>query len=177
VNQNYHSLLSAPQVGAGSAYASSVTLTDVSPVPQTIVPANGLTPGAILRLTSFGVFSTTGTPTLLLGFYWGGVAGVALAATLANATGSGVANVPWRLELDVICRTAGSAGTVMCQGKAFIGTSVSAWAVAPLPQIALATVAVDTTAAKAVTVGAQWGTNSASNTLTCHSGVILESIG
>ncbi len=32
----------------------------------------------------------------------------------------------------------------------------------------VATATIDTTAAKALTIGAQWGTNSASNTITCH---------
>ena len=167
--QTWESVLNAPlATAAGTAYASSTTLTDVSPTPNFVLPANSLFPGAALKLTAFGTFSTTGTPTLLLGFYYGAVAGTALAATLANTTGSGVTNVPWRLEIEVICRSAGSSGTVMCSGTALIGTSVSAAGIAPLPQIALATVTIDTTAAKAITVGAQWGTSSACNTLTCH---------
>lgn len=153
---------------AGTAYNTSVTLTDVSPAPQIVLPANLLDVGQILRLTAFGVFSTTVAPTLLTGFYYGGVAGTALAATLANATGSSVTNVPFRLEYEGRVRSTGTAGTIMGHGFELRGTSVSAVGVAPLPQVALATVTIDTTTAKTITMGAQWGTSSASNTLTCH---------
>lgn len=173
----WESLLNSPQpVAAGTALATSTTLTDVSQVPQFTLPANFLQAGSALRFTAFGVFSTTGTPTLLLGVYYGGVAGVALAATTAITTGSGVTNVPFRLELTTTVRSTGSSGTAMSQGFVDLGTSVSAATHVPLPQIALATVTIDTTAAKALTVGAQWGTSSASNTLTLH-GFYVESLG
>jgi hypothetical protein len=173
----WESLLNSPQpVTAGTALATSTTLTDVSVAPQFVLPANFLTAGSSLRFTAYGVFSTTATPTLLLGIYYGGVAGVALAATTAVTTGSGVTNVPWRLELTTTIRASGASGTAFSQGFCDLGTSVSAVSHLPLPQIALATVAVDTTAAKALTVGAQWGTSSASNTLTLH-GFYVESLG
>ena len=174
--QTWESLLNGPaQVAAGTAYASSVTLTDVSPLPNTAIGANSLVPGSVIRLTAFGTFSTTGTPTLLLGFYYGGVAGTALAATTAITTGSGVTNVPWRMEWQGIVRSAGASGTIMGAGEVHLGTSVSAWTSYPLPQTAMATVSIDTTTAKNVTVGAQWGTSSASNTLTCN-GLLIESV-
>lgn len=174
--QTWESLLNGPaQVAAGSAYASSVTLTDVSPLPNTAIGANSLVPGSVIRLTAFGTFSTTGTPTLLLGFYYGGVAGTALAATTAVTMGSGVTNVPWRMEYQGIVRSVGSSGTIMGQGVVWHGSSVSAWAAVPLPQTALATVSIDTTTAKNVTVGAQWGTSSASNTLRCDA-ILVESV-
>lgn len=155
-------------VTAGTAYNTSVTLTDVSPAPQIVLPANQLDVGMVLRMCAFGVFSTTVTPTLLEGFYYGGVAGVALAATAAVATASGVTNVPWRIEYEGRIRSTGTAGTIMGNGMEWRGTTVAAWAVTPLPVTALATVTIDTTTAKSLTVGAQWGTSSASNTLTCH---------
>lgn len=174
--QTWESLLNGPaQVAAGSAYASSVTLTDVSPLPHTAIAANSLVPGSVIRLTAFGVLSTTGTPTLLLGFYYGGVAGVALAATTAVTMGSGVTNVPWRMEWMGVVRSVGATGTIMGQGIVWHGSSVSAWTNIPLPQTALATVSIDTTTAKNITVGAQWGTSSASNTLRCDS-LFIESV-
>lgn len=174
--QTWESLLNGPaQVTAGTALASSVTLTDVSPTPNAVIAANSLVPGSVIRLTAFGVLSTTGTPTLLLGFYYGGVAGVALAATTAVTMGSGVTNVPWRMEYQGIVRSVGSSGTIMGQGVVWHGTSVSAWTNIPLPQTALATVTIDTTTAKNVTVGAQWGTSSASNTLRCDA-ILVESV-
>jgi hypothetical protein len=174
--QTWESLLNGPaQVAAGTAYHTSVTLTDVSPLPNTAIGANSLVPGSVIRLTAYGVLSTTGTPTILLGFYYGGVAGTALAATTAISTGSGVTNVPWKLEYQGIVRSVGASGTIMGLGEAHLGTAVSAWTSYPLPQTAMAAVTIDTTTSKNVTVGAQWGTSSASNTLTCH-GILIESV-
>jgi hypothetical protein len=96
------------------------------------------------------------------------VAGTALAASAAAATASGVTNVPWHLEYEGRVRTTGSTGSIMGAGFEFRGTTVAAGAFLPLPVTALATVTIDTTTAKSLTVGATWGTLSASNTLTCH---------
>lgn len=153
---------------AGAAYASSATIADVSPTPQVILPANLLDVGQILRLKAFGVLSTTGTPTIILGFYYGAVAGTALAASGAITTGSGVANVPWEIEYEGRVRSTGTAGTIMGRGTMQLGTSVSAVSVSPIPVTALATVTIDTTTAKQITAGATWSAASSSNTLTCH---------
>lgn len=163
-------LLNSPQpTAAGTALNTSTTLTDISVAPQFTLPANFLTAGSALSLEAWGIFSTTGTPTLLLGFYYGGVAGVALGTTGAITTGSGVANVPFRIKLDVDVWTSGTSGTAKTQGYCGFGTSVSAWTWLPIPNTAnTGTVTVDTTAAKAVTVGAQWSASSASNTVTLH---------
>lgn len=155
-------------IGAGSAYNTSVTLTDVSPAPQIILPANQLDNGMVLRLTAFGVFSNTATPTLLMGFYYGGVAGTALAASGATTTTTGATNWPFRLEYEGRVRSTGTAGTIMGQGFLDLATSLTAVSRIPIPATALATVTIDTTTAKSLTVGAQWGTSSASNTLTVH---------
>lgn len=155
-------------VTSGAAYNTSVALTDVSPAPQVVLPANLLDVGQILRLTAFGVFSNTGVPTLLLGFYYGAIAGTALAASAATATASGVTNVPWRMEYEGRVRTTGTGGTIMGQGYLDLGLTVATVTHSPIPVTALAAVTIDTTTAKQITVGAQWGTSSASNTLTCH---------
>ena len=173
----WEALLNSPQpTAAGTALANSTTLTDISVAPQFTLPANFLQAGSALRFTAFGVFSTTVTPTLLLGVYYGGVAGVALATTGAITTGSGVTNVPWRLELTTDIRTTGTSGTAMSQGFCLFGTSVSAASFLPVPNTALATVTVDTTAAKVLSIGAQWSAASASNTVTLH-GFTIESMG
>lgn len=160
---------------AGSALANSTTLTDVSPAPQVVLPANFLVVGSTLRITADGVFSNTATPTLLLGVYIGGVAGTALAATGATTTTTGASNWPWRVEYTCTVRTVGSSGTIMGQGFVDLATSLTAVTRIPIPSTALATVTFDSTAAKAITIGAQWGTASASNTLTCHN-MIVESL-
>src|SRR5437588_1037289 len=153
----------------GAALANSVTLTDVSPTPQITLPANQLEIGSEVEIDAFGAFSTTGTPTLLLGIYYGGVAGVALAASSAVTTGSAAASWPWMLHYRGFVRAGGTSGSIVGQGRFCLGTSLTAFSVRPIPEtLAARTVAIDTTAAKTVTVGAQWGTANASNTVTCN---------
>jgi hypothetical protein len=173
---SWNSLLNSPSPGAGTALASSTTLTDISLAPQFVLPANFLQVGSSLRLTAFGTFSNTATPTLIVGFYYGGVAGVALAATNAYTTTTAASTWSWRAEVTATVRTVGATGTVMVQGSYQNPTSLTASALIPMPAVALATVTIDTTAAKAITVGAQWGTSSSSNTITCH-GFYIESMG
>lgn len=110
----WESLLNSPQPTAdGTALASSVTLTDISPVNPTVtLPANFQYPGSAFKLTAFGIFSTTATPTLLLGFYYGGVAGTAIVTSGAITTGSGVTNVPWHMEAYLTVRSVGATGTL-----------------------------------------------------------------
>jgi len=61
----------------------------------------------------------------------------------------------------------GTAGSIVGQGCWGLGISLTAFSVrqALSPTAAGRTVAIDTTAAKAVGVGATWGTSSASNTI------------
>jgi len=168
--QFWESTLNSPGLGAGASYNTSNTITDVSPAPQLILPANFLYVGQSLRLTAYGTYATSGTtPTMILGFYYGGVAGVALAASTAvTTTNTATVNWPWHMEAIATVRSVGSSGTIITQGYLDLATSLTAWTHIPIPGTALATVTIDTTAAKAVTVGATWGTNSANNILFCQ---------
>jgi hypothetical protein len=153
----------------GTALASSTTLTDISPAPQLTLPANTLEVGMKVIIEAQCTFSTTGTPTLLVGFYYGGIAGSALAASTAVTTGSAAAAWPVILRYRGTVRAIGSSGSIYGQGEYLLGTSLTAFSARPIPETAAArTVTIDTTTAKAVTVGAQWGTSSASNTITCN---------
>lgn len=173
-SQYWESVLTAPaHIADGAALANSTTLTDINPTPNLTLPANYLTPGSVLKLTASGRFSTTGTPTLLLGAYYGAVAGTALATTGALTTASGVTNLTWRFEAYISVRTVGSSGTAITTGWA--AGITAATAVALVPASAPATATIDTTGAKAITLGAQWGTASASNTITCHQ-FLIESL-
>jgi hypothetical protein len=170
--QFWESVLNAPGVGAGTPLASSTTLTDISAAPQLVLPANWLYANQRLRLTAYGIYSTTGAPTLLLGGYYGGVAGTLLAATAANATATGAASFPWRFYLDIYVRTLGSSGSVWCNGRAEVGSSLTAYTVYALPSSQTQPITINTTTANALTIGAQWGTNSASNAITCEDAYI-----
>jgi hypothetical protein len=154
---------------SGTALASSTTLSDISPAPSIPLPANLFQfVGQEIEIHAFGSFSTTGTPTLLIGAYYGGVAGAALAASAATTTGTGAAAWSWQLYYRGQIRTLGSSGSIVGQGRLYLGTSLTAASVIPIPATAAArTVTIDTTAAKTLTIGAQWGTSSASNTITC----------
>jgi hypothetical protein len=159
--------LDTQHIADAAAYASSTTLTDVSPLPNIVVPGLFLLPGMMVKIKAYAKFSNTGTPTLLLGFYYGGVAGVALAATSAITTTTGATNWPIYLEWEGRIRKNGASGTVMGGGWIDLGTSLTSVTHRPIPETAAAEVAIDTTVAKALTLGAQWSASSASNTLTC----------
>ncbi len=167
-SQQFVSPLGPFHNASGSSYNTSVTLTDVSPAPQIVIPGLQLSIGSELELSAAGSFSTTGTPTLLLGFYFGGVAGVVLAASSAITTGSAAASWPWRMDYRGVIRSLGTGSQIVGQGTLYLGTSLTAFTVRPIPETSAArTVTIDTTVAKSVTVGAQWGTSSASNALIC----------
>jgi hypothetical protein len=153
---------------SGTALANSTTLTDISAAPNIVLPANLLEPGSELEIRAMGQYSTTGTPTLILGVYYGAVAGVALAAGTAMTTASGAAAFPWMLEYRGVVRANGSTGSINGQGRVYLGSSLVAFSVFPIPATAATrTVTIDTTTAKAITIGGTWGTASASNTVTC----------
>jgi hypothetical protein len=172
--QSWEAVLNVPGVGAGTALASSTTLTDISPAPQLVLPANYLYVGQRLRLKAYGIYSAVSTPTLLLGAYYGGVAGTALAATAANTAGNGVL-WPWQLWLDIYVRSVGSSGTLWVNGLVNLGSSLAAFTTYALPSSQTQPITVNSTTANALTVGAQWGALSASNTITCED-VYIEAI-
>jgi hypothetical protein len=165
-NALYRRALNVNNLGVGAAYASSTTATDVTAAPQFQIPANWLQADDVFEIHAFGSFSNTSTPTLILGVYYGGVAGTALAATSAITTTTGATSWPFELKYRGHVRSVGTSGTIMGKGEVWIPTSLTAGAWRPIPETALATVSVDTTTQKALTVGATWGTSSASNTLT-----------
>lgn len=153
----------------GAAYASSTTLTDVSPTPPIVLPANFLEPGVEIEIMAEGQFSNTATPTLVLGVYYGAVAGVALAASGAITTITAATAWPWQMWYRGTVRSAGTAGSIQGQGRLYMPASITQFQATYAIPITLAarTVAIDTTTAKSITVGATWGASSASNTLTC----------
>jgi hypothetical protein len=157
-------------VGPDVAQNTFTTLKDITIVPQITLPANSLEVGSELELQASGEFSTTGTPTLLLGYYYGGASGgVALAASGAITTGSAAAAWPWIMRWRGIVRSVGTSGTIKGEGELHLGTALTTFALSAIPITqALRTITIDTTAAKTLTVGAAWGTSSASNSVTCY---------
>lgn len=157
----------------GSAFTTFTTFQDVSPSPQLVIPQQMMDVGMELFLYAHGEFSTTGTPTLSAGFWFNGAAGAAptsiLAQSAAITTGSGAAAWPWEMWWRGRLRSIGSSGSFKGVGSLILGTSLTAESLNPLPVTqALRTVTVDTTANRAIGVGAAWGTSNASNSITTY---------
>jgi hypothetical protein len=125
--------------------------------------------GQKIELEAWGEFSTTATPTLQLGF-WYGTAATVLLASAATTTGSGAAAWPWHLKAHLMVTSiVGTAGTAQVQGICDLGTSITAMSGTAMPITAAARVvsSLDFSVNKELGVGAAWGTSSASNTVKC----------
>jgi hypothetical protein len=160
-------------IADGAAFNTFTTFQDVGPVPQLVLPQQMMDAGLELFLYANGEFSTTGTPTLSIGFWFNGAAGAAptsiLAQTTTTTTGSNAAAWPWEAWWRGRLRVIGSSGSFKGVGGINLGTSLTAATLVPMPTTqALRTVTVDTTANRAVGVGAAWGTSNASNSITVY---------
>jgi len=150
---------------AGTAFGTFTTFQDVSPQPLPLIMGSQLRMGTIIECEAEGEFSTTGTPTLSIGFYYGTAATV-LAASAAITTASGAAAFPWHLKYRGKVIGQGASGSILGMGILDLGTSLTAFSNNACPTTAAArTVTIDTTTNKAIGVGAAWGTSSASNTI------------
>lgn len=133
-----------------------------------VIPAGKLRAGSKLNIEARGNFSTTGTPTLSMGFWIGTRAlsmTIDVAISSAITTGSGAAAWPWIMRWDGFCTKADVAGTLLGQGWFQIGTALTTFAAeVPIPVTqALRTVAIDTTIERAIGVSAAYSASSASN--------------
>lgn len=143
-----------------------------------VIPASKLRAGSKLRVAARGNFSTTGTPTLSLGF-WIGTRALAMTIDLAISslitTGSGAAAWPWIMEWDGICTSPGATGSLIGQGRLYLGTALTTFAQpVPIPiTAALRTVAIDTTIERAIGVSAAFSASSASNQVQVDSNEVL----
>jgi hypothetical protein len=155
-----------PGQGAGAAYANSSAATDVSAAPQFMSQTYGpMYVGQRWRWTATAIASNTGTPTLNLGFYYGGVAGTALATSGAITTTTAMSSWWWKWEAYSEVIALGSSGTIRTYGFIYIPTSSTAVTVQQL-SATTQDVTANTTTNSALTAGATWGTASSSNTLT-----------
>jgi hypothetical protein len=150
----------------GAAFNTFTTFQSITPAPGIVIPANLLEIGSELRLTAAGEFSNTGTPTLGIGFFYGAAA-TPLAAGAALTTITGAASWPWTAEWRGRVRAVGTAGSIQGAGEWRLGISLTAFSVdqAMPATLALRTVAINTTTANEIGVGAVWGTSNAANTI------------
>lgn len=163
---------------AGSAFNTFTTKKSVDPLPVPVIPAGKLRIGSKVLIRANGEYSTTGTPTLAWGL-WFGTRALSITGDIALSsvitTPSGAAAFPWLMEWEGICNAIGTAGSLLGQGTLVQGTSLTAAATFPIPITqALRTVSsFDTTIERAVGVSATWGTSSASNSITVNNLTVL----
>jgi hypothetical protein len=154
---------------ASAAFNTFTTKQNVTTVGQIpVILSSGLRAESKLWVAARGNFSTTGTPTLKLGFWIGTRAAamtIDLALSSAITTASGAASFPWMMEWEGFCTAAGVTGSLLGQGFLRLGTALTTFAAdVPIPiTAALRTVAIDTTIERAIGVSAEFSANSASN--------------
>ena len=149
--------------------ASTTTETTVigSGVGTVTLPANFFTVGKTLRIRGLGYFSDTGTPDITINVKLGSTT---LITTGTVALAGTISNNLWEVDAIITCRTVGSSGTVMAQGKFMYDESVHGGTTLGMVDTSADT--IDTTASLAVNVTQTWGTNSASNTFTCTNFIV-----
>lgn len=118
--------------------------------------------GKTVEVEAWGHFSTTGTPTIRFRLKLGSTA---VLDTTAITTPSGVTNMWWHFKGTLTCRTTGASGTVIAQGVVYYG---AAGTLLHMPIVSTGTTTIDTTAAQVLDLTVEWGTASASNTISCH---------
>lgn len=181
MSRQYWQELLAWATSSGTAINTSTTETII--FPNITVPANYLSDGRCLRLTAYGAYGTTATPTMIISARWGGVAGTVIAkstaVTLTSAVGGGASMTAlWKTEMLIQVRTNGSSGTLMTNGEVTYFTNTAATAgtvthyglVAPIASGSTGgttpvAVTVDLTADTALSLTATWGTNNAANNI------------
>jgi hypothetical protein len=144
--------------------------------------APGLTAGTDIDVFAWGVFSTTGTPTVILGLYRGNILDPVtttpeiLAVSTAKTMTTGAATWQWECRYTGrVVKTGGVAtgGSIIGNGEWRFGTSLTAWTSVRWPETAAAEVAIDTSVSKGIAIGWTWSASSASNTVSCHDVNIL----
>lgn len=151
---------------------TTTTLTDISPSPQKVTPANfaGEYGGAIFKVEAAGFYTLGATASnVTIGLYTGTIgqaigAGVAVAITSAVAQVTSSTNRPWRIEGLVQIRTVGATGTAV--GFLEVG-NVTSGGRDYATTAAGGTATVDTTVARWWGIGATLS-SATGNSVTCR---------
>jgi hypothetical protein len=139
--------------------------------------APGLTAGTNINVFAWGVFSTTGTPTVILGLYRGTIndpvttSPEILAVSTAKTMTTGASTWEWSAQYwgrVVKTGTVTTGGSIIGTGQWEFGTALTTFTTVRWPETAPAEVAIDTTISKGLAIGWTWSASSASNTVTCH---------
>lgn len=122
------------------------------------LPANFFIPGRTISLVMWGYHSSVANPNITVKVKFGSTV---ILTTGAVASGNST-NTAVKLDCTITCRTVGATGTVFAQGtytEAGTGANI-------FDMTNTATTTIDTTASQTVDITVQWGTASASNTIT-----------
>jgi hypothetical protein len=125
------------------------------------LPAADPTAGSVYRLEAWGVFSSTGTPTIAFTSRLGGTAGTSLAA-LPAFTLAALTSAPWRVRavLNFL-----SATTAQCLLEVDLDSSASTDVSGRFISTPTAAVTVSVSTAKVWQVDVTWGTAATGNTI------------
>jgi hypothetical protein len=144
---------------ATGTIANSVTETAISStgVGTLTLPANFFVAGKTLKITGLGIHSSAANPTIRIKIKFGSTIMLDTTAVgTKNSTDEG-----FQVTGVITCRTTGVSGTVFSQG--FYNEGASGTGNFDMKNTAATT--IDTTASQAMTITAEWGTASASNTI------------
>lgn len=131
------------------------------------LPANFFVQGKAIRLRMSGFHSSAASPTITIKVKIGGTT----IATASGTSGNG-SNDVFIVQMDITCRSTGVTGTIFGQGQ--YAELHTGGLVAGLPTTAATT--VDTTGTLAIDITGQWGTSSASNTISATNFTIENAI-
>lgn len=172
--------------GTFTAVASASTETGLlsGPNVQPVIPANFFNPtiggnNRALRISGNGVFSTTGTPTLIFQFRLGTTAGpttytgTSVGVTAAITTQSGVTNKYFEFDLVLTCTVPGI-GTGNCTlsgaGKVLSPSGFASPFIYPIepttPDTGTFTATIDGSLTQYLNLSQTWSASSSSNTMT-----------
>jgi hypothetical protein len=145
----------SPTVGNSNSVANTTTETPFDKV--FTIPANTLRVGDLIRLRTKGVFSTNGTPTIFWILQLNGGACFNQGQTAPDT----VTNQHWHLDAEFLCTAIGAAGTLIPLHiqAGYLGATTGS-----RPDFNSHT--VDTTVNIVFRGAGDWGTASASNTIT-----------
>ena len=128
------------------------------------LPANFFSVGKMIRFRMRGIYSDTVAPgTVTVRFKFGST--TLVAASAVTPPGS-ITNAQWEVELAVVCRTTGVAGTVMPNGVLEFGDGSGASK--RYGMVATSAAIIDTTASQVIDLTWEWGTADAGNTTTAQ---------
>jgi hypothetical protein len=157
----------------------SNTITETIMCPDFNIPAFYMQPGRVIRITTYyemsNVITTPGN--IIFRLRWGGVGGTVLCVSGAialNATAR--TNFSGYNVWHIVCRTAGSAGSMSTHGLCLPNNTVanvSAQLLYIAPQSGTSVVSsVDTTTDKLLSCTAQFSVNTSPTNLTCQDRII-----